>query len=143
MSWLTLQSFAWNDYDAEVSGAFKALIAGDVTGFLGQLPAYGGSLVLRAPFAGVTALLGGGELAVYRAVSIPCLLAAAIFAIFLVRRLDARGRSRGVRALVLGLCVCNPITLRALEIGHPEELLGAVLAIGAVLAAVDGRTIPA
>ena len=143
MSWLTLQSFAWNDYDDEVSGAFKALIAGDVTGFLGQLPAYGGSLVLRAPFAGVTALLGGGELAVYRAVSIPCLLAAAIFAIFLVRRLVARGRSRGVRALVLGLCVCNPITLRALEIGHPEELLAAVLAIGAVLAAVDARTIPA
>jgi hypothetical protein len=141
MSWLTLQSFAWNDYDDEVSVAFKTLIAGDVGGFLGQLPAYGGSLVLRAPFAGVTAALGGGELAVYRAVSIPCLLASAFFAIFLVRRLDARGRSRGVRALVLGLCVCNPITLRALEIGHPEELLAAVLAIGAVLAGVDRRTI--
>ncbi len=141
MSWLTLQGFAWNDYDDEVSVAFQALIAGDIGGFLGQLPAYGGSLVLRAPFAGATAALGGGELAVYRAVSIPCLLAAAVFAVFLVRRLDERGRSRGVRALVLGLCVCNPITLRALEIGHPEELLGAVLAIGAVLAATDRRTI--
>ncbi|HEV2775198.1 MAG TPA: hypothetical protein VGV90_06380, partial [Solirubrobacteraceae bacterium] len=141
MCWLTLQGFAWNDYDDEVSAAFKALIAGDVAGFLGQVPAYGGSLVLRAPFAGVTAALGGGELAVYRAVSIPCVLAVAIFAVILVRRLDERGRSRGVRALVLGLCVCNPITLPALEIGHPEELLGAVLAIGAVLAAVDRRTI--
>ncbi len=141
MSWLTLQGFAWNDYDDEASVALRALIAGDVAGFLGLLPAYGGSLVLRAPFAGVTAALGGGELAVYRAVSIPCLLAAAVFAVFLVRRLDARGRSRGVRALVLGLCVCNPITLRAMEIGHPEELLATVLAIGAVLAAVDRRTI--
>jgi hypothetical protein len=141
MSWLTLQGFAWNDYDDEVSVAFQALIAGDVSGFLGQLPAYGGSLVLRAPFAGVTAALGGGELAVYRAVSVPCLLAVAVFAVLLVRRLDERGRSRGVRALVLGLCVCNPLTLRALEIGHPEELLAAVLAIGAVLAAIDRRTI--
>ena len=141
MCWLTLHGFAWNDYDDEVSVAFRALIAGDVSGFLGQLPAYGGSLVLRAPFAGATAALGGGELAVYRAVSIPCMLAVAVFAVILVRRLDERGRSRGVRALVLGLCVCNPITLRALEIGHPEELLGAVLAIGAVLAAVDRRTV--
>ncbi len=141
MCWLTLQGFAWNDYDDEVSVAFRALIAGDVAGFLGQLPAYGGSLVLRAPFAGVTAALGGGELAVYRAVSIPCMVAVAIFAVILVHRLDRRGRSRGVRALVLGLCVCNPITLRALEMGHPEEALAAVLAIGAVLAAVDRRTI--
>jgi len=141
MSWLTLQGFAWNDYDDEVSGAFRALIAGDASGFLGQLPAYGGSLVLRAPFAGVAAALGGGELAVYRAVSIPCLLAVAVFAVILVRRLEARGRSRGVCALVLGLCICNPITLRALDIGHPEELLGASLAIGAVLAAVDRRTV--
>lgn len=141
MSWLTLQGFAWNDYDDEVSSAFLALIAGDVQGFLAQLPAYGGSLVLRAPFAGATAALGGGELAVYRAVSIPCLLAAAVFAVLLVQRLDERGRSRGIRALVLALVVCNPITLRALAIGHPEELLAAVLAIGAVLAAVDRRTI--
>lgn len=141
ISWLALQGFAWNDYDAEVSAAVAALIAGDFQGFLSQLPAYGGSLVLRAPFASVTAALGGGELAVYRVLAISCLLAAAVFAIVLVRRLDARGRSRGVRALVLGLCVANPITIRALEIGHPEELLAAVLAIGAVLAAVDRRTL--
>ena len=47
MSWLTLQGFAWNDYDDEASVALRALIAGDVAGFLGLLPAYGGSLVLR------------------------------------------------------------------------------------------------
>ncbi|MBW3608077.1 MAG: DUF2029 domain-containing protein [Actinobacteria bacterium] len=141
MCWLTLQGFAWNDYDNEVSGAFKLLIAGDVAGFLSQAPAYGGSLVLRAPFAGAVAALGGGELAVYRAVSIPCVLALVLLGIALVRRMDRRGRTIGARALVLALCVCNPVTLRALEMGHPEELLCAAFAIGAVLAAIDARTV--
>jgi hypothetical protein len=141
MSWLALQGFAWNDYDNEVSGAFRALSAGDIHGFLALAPAYGGSLVLRAPFAGATAALGGGELAVYRAVSIPCVLAVAVLGVTLVRRMATRGRTTAARALVLGLCVANPITLRALEIGHPEELLGAAFAIGAVLAAADRRTI--
>ena len=40
---------------------------------------------------------------------------------------------------MVGLCAANPITLRALDIGHPEELLGAVLCAGAVLAALRGR----
>ena len=141
MARLSLHGFAWSDYDAEVSAAFKALVAGDVGAFLAQAPAYGGSLVLRAPFAGAVAAFGGGELAVYRAVSIPGLLAVAVLAVALVRRLAQRGRSTGVRALVVGLCVANPVTLRALEIGHPEELLCAALAIGAVLAAVDRRAL--
>ncbi len=141
MSWLALKGFAWNDYDAEASPAFQALIDGDIHGFLALSPVYGGSMILRSPFAAATAALGGGEVAVYRAVSIPCVLAVAMLGIALVRRMDARGHTIGARALVLGLCVANPVTLRALEIGHPEELLCAALAIGAVLAACDRRTI--
>jgi len=141
MSWLGLQGFAWNDYDAEASGAFRALSAGDVSGFLAQAPGYGGSLVLRAPFAAATAALGGGELAVYRAVSIPCLLAVALLGLVIVRRMAERGMSTAARGLVLGLCVVNPVTIRGLEMGHPEELLCAALAIAALLAAVDRRTI--
>jgi hypothetical protein len=141
MAWVGLAGFAWSDYDNEVSGAFQALIRGDALGFLQLAPAYGGSLVLRAPFAAATAALGGGELAVYRAVSIPCLLAVAVLAVMVVGRMGARGRSTGSRALVLGLCVANPITLRALEIGHPEELLCAALCIGAVLTAGSRRTL--
>ena len=140
MSWLGLKGFAWSDYDAEASGAFRALGVGDVAGFLQQVPGYGGSLVMRAPFAGATAALGGGELAVFRAVSIPCLVAVALLGLVLARRMAQRGRSTGARALVLGLCVVNPITIRALEMGHPEELLSGALAIGALLAAIDRRT---
>lgn len=141
MSWLALPGFAWNDYDAEASAAFRALIAGDIHNFLALSPVYGGSLVLRSPFAGVTAAFGGGELAVYRAVSIPGVFAVAALGISLVRRMGARGRTNAARALVLGLSVANPVTLRALEMGHAEELLCAALAIGALLAAIDRRTI--
>lgn len=143
MSWLTLQDFYWSDYDTEASAAFRALSAGDISGFLVQAPAYGGSLVLRAPFAAATAALGGGEIAVYRVVSIVCLLFGAGLAVALVRQMGERGGSRGARALVVALCVANPLTLRALQIGHPEELLCAAFAIGAVLAAIDRRTVPA
>jgi len=100
MAWAGLYGFAWNDYDAEASAAFGALSRGDLLGFFALAPSYGGSFVLRAPFAGVTAALGGGELAVYRAVSVPCLLAGAMLGVVLVRRIADHGGSRGVRALV-------------------------------------------
>jgi hypothetical protein len=141
MTWAGLAGFAWSDYDTEASAAFLALGHGDIGGFFAHVPVYGGSMVLRAPFAGAAAALGGGELAIYRAVSIPCLLALAWLGVVLTRRMGARGRSTGARALVLAFCVANPVTLRALEIGHPEELLCAALAVGAVLAAADRRVI--
>ena len=141
VGWLGLQGFAWSDYDSEAAPAFKALSAGDITGFLQGVPGYGGSLVLRAPFAAAAAALGGGELAVYRAVSIPCLLAVALLALIIVGRMRERGHSTGARVVVLGLCVVNPVTLRGLEMGHPEELLCGALAIGALLAAIDRRTV--
>ncbi len=139
LGWLGLQDFAFSDYDTEASAAFRSLIAGDWHGFLAQVPAYGGSLVLRAPLAAATAALGGGELAVFRAVSIPGLVAVAVLAIVIARRMGERGAALGPRVLVVALCAINPITLRALEIGHPEELLCTAFAIGAVLAAARDR----
>jgi hypothetical protein len=41
--------------------------------------------------------------------------------------------------VVVLLAAGNPVSLRALEIGHPEELLGAALCVGAVLAALWRR----
>jgi hypothetical protein len=77
--------------------------------------------------------------AVFRAVAVPCLLAGAALAVVLASSLLARGAGRGTVAIVVALCACNPITLRALDIGHPEELLGAALSACAVLAALRGR----
>jgi hypothetical protein len=135
MAWLGLYGFAWNDYDNEVRPAYEALAHGHVVRFLTLAPAYGGSLIERAPFALVPGLWGGGELAVYRAAALPCLLASAALGVWLVARMRSRGHSTLARAVALGVCVANPLTLRALELGHPEELLGACLCVAAVLLA--------
>jgi hypothetical protein len=39
------------------------------------------------------------------------------------------------------LCVANPMTISTLQSGHPEELLGGVLCVAAVLLALRGRTL--
>jgi hypothetical protein len=135
MAWLGLYGFGWNDYDNEARAAVEALVHGHVGDFLALAPAYGGSLIERAPFALVPGLWGGGELAVYRMLALPCLLAGALLGVWLVARMRSEGRSTLARAVTLGLCVANPLTLYALELGHPEELLGASLCVGAVLLA--------
>ena len=139
LAWLGLKSFAWSDYESESRPAFEALVHGHLTAFLQLAPAYGGSLVERAPFALIPGLWGGGGLAVYRAVAVPCLLAAALLGIYLVARMRSEGRPLFARALALAVCVANPLTLRALELGHPEELLGACLCVAAVLLAASER----
>ncbi len=143
MAWLGLYGFAWNDYDNEARPAFDALAHGHLLEFLRLVPAYGGSLVERAPFALLPSLWGAGELAVYRMVALPCLLASAALGVWLLSRIRARGGSKLVRAVTLGLCVANPLTLRTLELGHPEELLGACMCVAAVLLASRGRWLPA
>jgi len=60
--------------------------------------------------------------------------------VWLVARLRALGRGRVALATAFGLCVANPVTLYALQLGHAEELLGAVLCVAAVLAAQRGAS---
>jgi hypothetical protein len=142
IAWLGLYGFGWNDYETEARPAFEALTHGHVLEFLRLAPAYGGSLVERAPFALLPGLWGGGALAVYRSVAVPCLLATALLGVWLGLRMRRAGAPPLPRVLALGVCVANPITLRALELGHPEELMGACLCIAAVVLAAnssDGR----
>jgi hypothetical protein len=142
MAWLALYGYAFTDYQNEAQPAFNALLHGHLEQFLRLAPAYGGSLIERAPFALLPGLWGGGALAVYRAVSIPCLVAAALLGVWSVAYMRSSGRTtRLARAVALALFVANPITMRALELGHPEEVLGAVLCVAAVLAATRGHTI--
>jgi hypothetical protein len=135
LAWLGLYGFAWNDYDNEARPAVDALVHGHLSEFLRLAPAYGGSLVERAPFALLPGLWRGGDLAVYRMLALPCLLAAAVLGVWLVAGMRAEGRSRLARGVALGLCVANPIMLPALKLGHPEEMLGACLVVAAVLLA--------
>jgi hypothetical protein len=139
VAWVSLGTWEWTDYDAEARPALDALLAGHYTRFVDLAPAYGGSLLIRAPFAAIPKLWGGGELAVFRAAAAPCLAAAAILGVWLAGRMRRRGVSAWAAALVLLLCVSNPITFAALQIGHPEDLLGAVLCVAAVLLGMRGR----
>lgn len=138
-AWLGLYGFGWNDYDTEARPAIDALVQGHLGSFFALAPVYGGSLLERAPFALAPSLWGGGELAVYRMLALPCLLAAGALGLWLVARMHRRGAGRLARVVALGLCVANPLTLAALELGHPDELLGAALCVAAVLLAVRGQ----
>lgn len=134
LAWMGLLTMAFTDYEVEAEAALRALRGGDLAGFVDASPAYGGSLVLRAPFALAPNLWDGGDLALYRSMAVPALLAGVVLGLVLFAR--ARSRTHAVAAwLVLGLTAANPLTLRALEIGHPEELLGGALCVGAALAA--------
>jgi hypothetical protein len=139
-SW-ALTQWAWTDYDSEARPAFDALLRGHFSAFLHLAPAYGGSLLMRAPFVLLTKIWGGGELSTFRAAAAPCLAASAILAVWLVAQIRARNRARSAGLLALLLCVANPFTVTALQYGHPEELLGGVLCVAAVLAATRNRPI--
>ncbi len=141
MAWIGLYGFGWSDYEVEALPSLNALTHGHVLEFLRLAPAYGGSLIERAPFALTPGLWGGGELAVYRMMALPCLLAAVVLAVWLCSRLRAMKMPVLWRAVAVGVCVANPITLAALEQGHPEELLGVCLCVGAVLVALRGRAV--
>jgi hypothetical protein len=143
MVYLGLYGFAWTDYDFEVTPSLDALRAGHILRFFELVPAYGGSIELRAPFALLPGLWGGGEQSVFQAVSIPCLVAGALLGVWLCARLRTLGANRLARATALALCAANPITVYACEQGHPEELLGAVLCVAAVLVAQRSRYVSA
>lgn len=135
LAWRALASPYFTDYEDEAAPAFDALRAGSAGDFLSALPAYGGSLILRAPFVLAGDALGGGATAAFRLAALPCLLAVIAFglALFAMQRRSARAW------VTLAVVTVNPITMRALEIGHPEELLGSVLCAAAVLAALRDR----
>ena len=129
------------DYSIEAEPALQALRDWRLADFLQLAPSYGGSLEVRAPFAFLPDLWGGGDLALFRSMAIPCLAAVAFLAVLLWHRSRVSGAGRGAAALVLLLCVANPLIQRALRTGHPEELLGAALCVGAVLAGGARRPI--
>lgn len=139
MAWVGLVSFVWNDYEAEALPSVESLVHGHLQAFFTSAPVYGGSLLERAPFALAPGLWGGGELAVYRMLALPCLLSGLLLGVWLVARMRAQGTGSFARFVTLGLCVANPLTLAGLELGHPEELLGGALCVAAVLLATRNQ----
>lgn len=130
---------AFTDYEAELEPSVNLLLHGDLAGCMAALPPYGASLVLRAPAALLAHALGGGGLAVFRALAIPCLVAAGALAVTQDVRLRREGRPLLDRGLLFLLIAANPLTIRALDVGHPEELLAGVLCVAATLAGLRER----
>jgi hypothetical protein len=128
-----------NDFYREAAPSYSALIHGHLLGFARLAPAYGGSLVLRAPFALLPTVWGGGVHAIYFASALPCMLALVAFCVWLAAQPRRRGAPWPARIVVLICCIGNPMVLIVLQGGHPEEVLGAVLCVGAVMLASSGR----
>ncbi|HEX6388202.1 MAG TPA: glycosyltransferase family 87 protein [Solirubrobacteraceae bacterium] len=139
LGWAELVGYAWTDYELANEKPFRALVHGQLGAFFDSAPIDGPSLLLRAPFALLSWIWGAGDMAIYRLVAVPGLLAGAILGVVLWAeraRLYPLARYRNVFLL---LAAANPVMLIALRIGHPEELFGAVLCVAAVLAALGNR----
>ncbi len=127
------------DYGSEAAPAMNALLAGHLHAFLALQPAYGGSLLLRAPAALLVKSLGGGQLAIYRTGTFVCALSCGLLGVWLTTRMRARSQPFVAWLPVFVLCALAPLITDAVLQGHPEEALGAALCVAAVLLAGDGR----
>jgi hypothetical protein len=75
--------------------------------------------------------------------TIVSMFAVGALGLVLAGRMRRRGQPRVAYVTAALLCIVNPFTWEAIQGGHPEELLGGALCVGAVLAARRGRTITA
>lgn len=124
--------------------SIQALAGGSVRGFVDLHPVMGSfSLLLRAPLVALSDVLGGDHLLGYRLGALSCFIPALIIGSWLAREIEARGRSRLEAMASSVLVVINPITLDAVRMGHPEEVLGGALAVLAVVCAARGRSMQA
>lgn len=138
---LALTTPIGTDYVADTQPAIDALRAGDLAAFAADQPSMGPlSLWLRWPAAALADLAGGSDLLVYRLGALACLLVPAVVVTALVRTLQRSGAvDRGVLVALVAVLSLNPVTIRALELGHPEEPLGAALCLAAILLALGDR----
>ena len=97
------------------------------------------SVVLRAPLVAIAHAFNAGDLVSYRVGAVPCVAAAAVLGAGLVRWFPSATRPRVLGLLVVLLAVATPQAADAIELGHPEELLGGAMSVGAVIAGLRGR----
>jgi hypothetical protein len=97
------------------------------------------SILLRLPFAGFAAAIGGGTMLQYRFGVFACAVVVGALGAFVVEAARVHGRWAAAAAVLAGLMIVSPLTLGVRLGGHPEELLGGALCVGSVLAATEGR----
>jgi Glycosyltransferase family 87 len=126
------------DYRVDAGPSLSQLIHGHPVAAFSHEPAMGWfAIFFRAPFAWLAR--HGSELAQYRSGAFACVLAGAALGLYLALRARREGRSLVLAATVVALASFSPMSWHALADGHPEEILGAVLGVSAVLLSADGR----
>ena len=132
------------DYPRDAGPGIAAVANGQFLAGLGAKALMGSvSILMRAPFVALTHAAGLGELWEYRAGAVVCLAPAAAVGVGLASQLWARPHSDWVVGTVAILAVANPATAAAVRYGHPEEVLTAALAVGAVILAARERSVAA
>jgi hypothetical protein len=150
-AWMAAAATGKWDYSLDAGPPIDALVHLRLHDFLAARPDMGPlSLLLRAPFVALAHVFGSGAnnhppedyrywLDDYRWGVFPCAALAGFFGIWLAREVAARGRGLLACSAIVVIATINPVTLRAIHFGHPEEMLGAALLAGAMLAAILRR----
>jgi hypothetical protein len=146
VAYIALGSGASGDYStrAPVAGdnagpALDALIHGHLASFVTHQPLMGlSSLLLRAPVVGLGVLMGAHSGLAYGLGALVCLMPLALLAAWMVGRQGSPQQRLGA-VFAAAILLTGPATVAAVHVGHPEEVLAAALATGAVLAASRHR----
>jgi hypothetical protein len=82
---------------------------------------------------------GDSPAGIYQWGNLPCLLSVALLAVWAARIARRHGTGRLGQALIVAVCMLNPLVTNTLQLGHPEELLASSLAVASLLALCDRR----
>lgn len=140
-----LREFSHSDYEQQLWPAMQSLVAGDVRGFMSQLPRYGGAALLQAPFGYAGGQFGGDvDLWSFRAQAIPGVLAMGAMGLVAGNRVAVH--HGGLRGLAFGSVSATfvagfPLAILAHQAGHLEQLTVAALVLFGVLAARSGHPV--
>jgi hypothetical protein len=130
------------DYEADAAPAFEALTRGDLHGFFSSHGLMGPfALLARLPFVLAANLGDASMLDRYRWGAAACLLASVILALVVAPMMRRAGQPTYACVIAAVLLVANPLVVKALQFGHPEEILGAALCTGAMIAAMKRNAV--
>jgi glycosyl transferase family 87 len=134
---LAWQATEIGDWHADAGTGVEALAAGDVGRYLSWASLVGPfASAIQAPFVAVSGASGADA---YPWAVFPCLFGAALAGLYLGRIAVRRGAPPLTGALIPLLLLLNPLTIEALDFGHPEEILTAALAVAAIAAAAENH----
>ena len=138
--YIALTATSLGDYPGDGGPAMTALLHGDLHAFAAAKPAMGVfALLIRLPFAALAYLGSPTELSIYRLGTFPCVASVGLLGVWFAGIARSRGTGLPGQIVIVAVAVFDPFVESAVQYGHPEELLTASLAIGAVVAAAQQR----